>query len=128
MTKETISDNTAGEYGGGVWLHPTAISFTMNGGIIAGNTAVSGGGGVAIHGGVFKKEPLSSGGASGIIYGNDGGNNSNTARLAEVYLRDKGHAVYIAPEAGGPKTREVTAGPDQHLDSTRAGPDGGWVD
>jgi hypothetical protein len=118
MQGGTISGNTAKEYGGGVWLHPEAGSFTMQGGIIAGNTAVSGGDGVAVQGGVFKKEPLSSGGSSGIIYGSNGGTNSNAAKLAEVYLQDKGHAVYIAD---GPKTREVTAGPDQILDSSVPG-------
>jgi hypothetical protein len=125
MNGGTISDNTGGDYGGGVLLSVTA-SFTMQGGIIAGNTAKSGGGGVAVLGGTFKKQPLVSGGASGIIYGSNGGDNSISATNAATLLRyDLGHAVYIAPEAGGPKSRELTVLPDQHLDSTAAD---GWAD
>jgi hypothetical protein len=125
MNGGTISDNTGGEYGGGVLLS-SAASFTMKGGTISGNTAIAGGGGVAVLGGTFIKTPAEGSETSGIIYGNNGGADSNTATSAATLLRnDLGHAVYIAPEAGGPKTRETTVLPDQHLDS--GAPDG-WTD
>jgi hypothetical protein len=136
----TIANNTTSGYGGGVWLkiedeslgysHPLTdtITFTMQGGIIAGNTAASGGGGVAVSSyganNVFKKESLTPDGASGIIYGNNAGADSNTA-TAGVTPNNKGHAVYIE---NGPKPWEVTVGPEQKLDSTVTGADGGWVE
>jgi hypothetical protein len=127
MDGGTISDNIAPQYGGGVGLVDTA-SFIMHGGIIRGNTAVSGGGGVAVYessAATFKKEPPSPGGASGIIYGSNGDANSNTATGAAITLLNSGHAVYIAPEAGGPKSRETTVTAYQNLDSTAAD---GWAE
>jgi hypothetical protein len=126
-----ISSNIAGEYGGGVSIlfaiDPGAASFIMHGGTIAGNIAALGGGGVALGNaaGIFAKAPAALGGSSGIIYGNDGGDNSNTATLAASTLQNEGHAVYITT---GPKTRETTVGSYQQLDSTVAGPDGGWAE
>jgi hypothetical protein len=127
MNGGTISDNTAREFGGGVYLRWDATSFTMHGGIISGNTAVDGGGGVALDKTtgtppVFKKLPASGSETSGIIYGNDGSANRNKATLADTSLEDLGHAVYIKD---GPKTRETTVMPDQHLDTDAAGD---WVD
>jgi hypothetical protein len=127
MSGGTISNNIGGEYGGGVLLS-YAASFTMHGGTIARNTAAAGGGGVAVLGGTFKKEPDVGSETSGIIYGNNGGVNSNRATAADNLLLNLGHAVYIAPEAGGPKTRELTVLPDQHLDSGVAGTAGGWIE
>jgi hypothetical protein len=128
MTGGTIAGNTARQYGGGVLFENVASTFTIRGGTIAGNTGIQGGGGVAVKGGTLKKEPLSQGGSSGVIYGNNAGVNSNRATLADTTLEYLGQAVYITPEAGGPKTREVTAGPDQHLDSTKEGAPGGWIE
>jgi hypothetical protein len=132
MTGGTIAGNTTEEYGGGVSIlnvgETGTASFTMRGGTIAGNTAALGGGGVALGeaAGTFIKAPLVEGEASGIIYGNDAGDNSNKATLGETsLLNNKGHAVYIAPEANGPKTRETTAGQGDLLDSTA---DGGWTE
>jgi hypothetical protein len=103
----------------------------MHGGTISGNTATAGGGGVAVYESslaTFKKEPRVEGEASGIIYGNNGGSNSNRATSSDTLLLNLGHAVYIAPEAGGPRTRETTVLPNQHLDSVTPGTPGGWVD
>jgi hypothetical protein len=126
MTGGTIADNTAPQ-GGGVGVIGNA-SFTMRGGIIKGNTASAGGGGVAVLGGTFKKEPANEGEASGIIYGNNGGADSNRAATsADTLLMNLGHAVYIAPEAGGPESRETTVTAYESLDSTVPGADGGWV-
>jgi hypothetical protein len=98
----------------------------MQGGIISGNTAGTAGGGVAVLGGTFKKLPVSVGGASGIIYGNDGSVNRNKAIKGETDLtNDMGHAVYIMAD---PKHRELTVLPGQDLDSTVAGSAGGWVE
>jgi hypothetical protein len=83
------------------------------------------GGGVAVRIGTFKKEPVVTGNSSGIIYGSDGGANSNIATLGESYLINWGHAVYVE---SGPKTRETTVLPDQTLDSTATGASGGWID
>jgi hypothetical protein len=134
MNGGSISDNTAREFGGGVFLRWDAISFTMHGGIIAGNTAGDGGGGVAVvntggetvlSGGVFKKLPALGSQTSGIIYGNDGSVNRNKATQGESsFLNNKGHAVYIQASS---KTRETTAGQGDHLDSTVAGTNGGWI-
>jgi hypothetical protein len=125
MDGGSITDNTSfDDYGGGVGVLNSS-SFIMHGGTIARNTAKSQGGGVAVTGGAFKKEPLSSGGASGIIYGNDGGANNNTATSAATTLLNSGHAVYIAPEAGGLKTREISVTAYQSLDSASAE---GWAE
>jgi hypothetical protein len=127
MNGGTISDNIAGEFGGGVFLRWDAISFTMHGGIIAGNTAVDGGGGVAVSSGtgIFKKLPAEGSQTSGIIYGNDGSANRNKATLADTTLQDLGHAVYIE---AGPNTRETTAEQGDHLDGAITGTDGGWTE
>jgi hypothetical protein len=109
--------------GGGVCLTTGANSFIMRGGIIASNTAAAGGG-VAVQSGTFTKESEHSGEASGIIYGSNGGVNRNSAKLAETFLQDKGHAVYVSDTM----KRETTVLPDQTLDSTFIGSDGGWVD
>jgi hypothetical protein len=127
MNGGSISDNTGGDYGGGVTLAFTS-SFTMLGGTISGNTATAGGGGVAVLGGTFTKGVPNSGLASGIIYGNNGGANGNRAIAGDTLLLNLGHAVYVAPEAGGLKPRELTVLPDQFLDSTEDGEDGGWVE
>jgi hypothetical protein len=126
MNAGTISGNTAIDFGGGVGVLDTA-SFIMRGGIIAGNIAAAQGGGVAVKGGTFKKQPETLDGASGIIYGNNGGANSNRTIAGDTLLINLGHAVYIAPEAGGPLTRELTVLPDQTLDSTDAA-NGGWAE
>jgi hypothetical protein len=95
----------------------------MHGGIISGNTAGITGGGVSIDAGTFTKTPAMESETSGIIYGDDGSVNANKANLDEVPLTDPmGHAVYVL---AGPKTRETTVLPDQHLDSGEAG---GWAD
>jgi hypothetical protein len=39
-----------------------------------------------------------------------------------------GHAVYIAQEAGGLKTRETTVTAYQGLNNAIAGADGGWAE
>jgi hypothetical protein len=123
LTGGTITGNIAGMQGGGVSLITPASSFTMRGGTIAGNTGASGGG-VAVQSGTFKKVPATSGGSSGVIYGNDGGDNSNTATLAASTLQSHGHAVYVA----GSQTRETTVTAYQQLDSTVVGADGGWTE
>jgi hypothetical protein len=124
LTSGTITGNTSGMAGGGVILAVDGGSFTMRGGIIAGNTAAAGGG-VAVVGGTFIKAPVTIGQASGIIYGSNGGSDSNTATFAETLLQDKGHAVYITT---GPKIRETTAGQADLLDSGVGGASGGWVE
>jgi hypothetical protein len=95
----------------------------MQGGTLAGNTAAAGGG-VYVAGGIFTKAPVTTGQASGIIYGGNAGANSNSAKLAETFLQDKGHAVYISDTM----KRETTVLPGQTLDSTFTGSDGGWVE
>jgi hypothetical protein len=124
----TISNNTANQTGGGIYVGPGGLTLTMQGGIIAGNTGGVSGGGVFVNAGtgVFTKAPLVEGNASGIIYGNDGTANANKATQAVTdQTNDKGHAVYVST---GPKHREITAGPDQQLDSSVTGATGGWVE
>jgi hypothetical protein len=122
MNSGSIADNTARQLGGGVLLDGAGSAFTMQGGIIAGNTAGTGGGGVAVKAGVFTKAPAVEGNASGIIYGSDGGANSNIATLGVTNLENWGHAVYIE---AGPKSRETTVTAYQSLDSTAAD---GWAE
>jgi hypothetical protein len=76
-----ISGNTAGGreegYGGGVRAHYNSV-FTMRGGTISGNSAVSSSGGVLIHeASTFTME-------GGTIYGSSEGVNANTAQEKAV--------------------------------------------
>jgi hypothetical protein len=138
MTGGTIAENTASTFGGGVYLAGYGggelapgenVAFIMQGGTISGNTAGIGGGVSVITGGTFRKEPLVPDGASGIIYGINGGDSRNIATVADsLLLNDRGQAVYVGSDVpGGLKHREVTAGPGDYLDSDVPGADGGWV-
>jgi uncharacterized repeat protein (TIGR02543 family) len=111
MSGGTISGNTASSYrGGGVYVYDG--TFTMSGGTISGNAA-SDGGGVYVSG-AFTKQ------SGGIIYGSDAGAAlKNTATSGE----SNGHAVYVW---SGSKKRNTTAGVGVTLDSSIAGPAGGW--
>jgi hypothetical protein len=127
-TGGTISNNTADQTGGGIYVGPAGLALTMRGGTIAGNTAAASGGGVGVMSGVgvFIKAPLIAGNASGIIYGNDGTANANKSTMGvDSLLNDQGHAVFITD---GPKRRETTVMPDETLDSTVEGVEGGWVE
>jgi hypothetical protein len=100
----------------------------MKGGTISGNTATASGGGVGVGSGIFIKEPPTPGASSGVIYGYDPDNpNSNKVQTGTSFeiLENMGHAVYVED---GPKTRETTVMPDQHLDSAVADADGGWAE
>ncbi|MDR0638316.1 MAG: hypothetical protein LBG27_05345 [Spirochaetaceae bacterium] len=115
MTGGTIRNNTA--IGGGSVAVYEGI-FTMEGGTISGNTASGGfptygflgggGGGVALFNTTFS----TNGGAlfktGGVIYGADGGDNSNTAATVENQNRVfvLGHAAYVI---GKELKRDVTA-------------------
>jgi hypothetical protein len=139
MNGGTIAENTASTYGGGVYAAGYGggeleagenVGFIMKGGTIAGNIASLGGGVAIITGGTFRKEPLAQGGASGIIYGSNGGDNRNRATAAESLLQnDRGQAVYFGSDVpGGLKHRELTAGPGDHLDGSISGEAGGWIE
>jgi hypothetical protein len=122
----TILGNTAGQAGGGVFVDKTgggAPSFTMTGGTLAENRAGTYGGGVYISdGGVFTKQPLTENASSGVIYGYSADNpSSNLAKGTLGIETTHGHAVYVE---SGPKKRETTVLPDQHLD----GEEGGWTE
>jgi hypothetical protein len=100
-----------------------APSFTMTGGTLAENQAGTYGGGVYISdGGVFTKRPLTENASSGVIYGYSADPSSNLVKSSLGTEEDHGHAVYVE---NGPKKRETTIGPDQHLDSGEAG---GWAE
>ena len=118
MNGGTISGNTSqSSYGGGVSISGSC-TFTMTGGTISGNTAKSGGG-VSFGSGVFTKTGC-------IIYGNDGGTNSNTATDAT----SPGHAAYSErlklPAGIVYKIRNSTAYAGDNLNSTVDGAPGGW--
>jgi hypothetical protein len=130
MNGGTIADNESLE-GGGVYVGAylaTKGTFIMMGGTISGNTAAERGGGVmVIDTGVFKKAPLVPNDSSGVIYGYDPANaddpNANKVKRGGYGIVDgMGHAVYVE---AGPKKRETTVMPDQHLDSGTAG---GWAE
>jgi hypothetical protein len=79
---------------------------------------------VAVLAGTFTKAPEHTGDASGIIYGSNGGVNSNTATLGVDNLtNEEGHAVYVSSTM----RRETTVLPDETLDSTNA-TTGGWAE
>jgi hypothetical protein len=127
MNGGSILGNTAGQSGGGVsvdTINGGAPSFTMAGGTIAENQAGTYGGGVYITaGGVFKKQPLVVNGPSGVIYGYGTDNpGSNFVKGTLGIETTHGHAVYVE---SGPKKRETTVSPDQHLDSAATA---GWAD
>jgi hypothetical protein len=122
----TILGNTAEQLGGGVCvstINGGTPGFTMQGGTLAENQAGTYGGGVYImDGGVFTKQPLTLGGSSGVIYGYSADNPGSNKVLGLGIEVDHGHAVYIE---NGPKKRETTVSPDQHLDSADTG---GWAE
>jgi predicted outer membrane repeat protein len=122
----TILGNTAGQAGGGVYVTTVwggAPSFTMTGGTLEENRAGTYGGGVYImDGGIFTKQPPTPNTSSGVIYGYDPDNPSSNKVQGGWTETDHGHAVYVA---NGPKKRETTVGPDQHLDSAASG---GWAE
>lgn len=94
--------------GGGVYVGANG-RFTMHGGIISDNHVPDNwpyyGGGVYIDsGGSFVKTPLSPGGPSGVIYGNDGAEG-----LANTAGQGNGHAVFYDASGGG-KKRDTTLG------------------
>jgi hypothetical protein len=134
MNGGTISGNSANGSGsrgdgGGVYVGGSGSGsgdFTMNGGTISGNSAngVGGrGGGVYANSGSFKKEPETPGGTSGVIYGSNGGENSNLVKDGSGNpVDDRGHAVYVS----GSKKWEETVSEYKELDSTQDGTAGGW--
>jgi hypothetical protein len=74
-------------------------------------------------GGVFTKQPLTPTGSSGVIYGFSADNPSSNKVLGGLgIMENQGHAVYLSAA----KKRELTVGPDQHLDSAETGEAGGW--
>jgi hypothetical protein len=90
----------------------------MNGGEISGNTAentVHAGGGSG--GGVYLGDSCSMAKTGGVIYGKDGGANSNTCNAGDYY----GHAVFVTVRS---VFRDTTAGPGVNLDSADYG--SGW--
>jgi hypothetical protein len=106
--------NASSGYGGGGGVFVWDLTFNMTGGEISGNTAGNYGGGVYVNSGTyfsnidgvitshtfnsnFKKT------GSSIIYGNNGGANSNTAS-------QNGHAVYWSRDGGGSLWRNTTLG------------------
>jgi hypothetical protein len=78
---------------------------------------------VSVDAGTFTKAPAGTSQTSGIIYGGDGSVNANKANLDGIPLTDPmDGAVFVLD---GPKTRETTVMPDQHLDSAVAD---SWVE
>jgi hypothetical protein len=124
-TAEVLSFNDGDGYkngSGGVYVSGGDSTFTMNGGTISGNKALNGyGGGVyawVSNSSSFKKEPEGESLTSGVIYGKDEDNDSNTATTGE------GHAVFITNNGKAlVKKRDATVAPDTAL---RGGVDDGW--
>jgi len=81
MTDGIIHHNETEKYGGGVNIFLS--TFIMNGGEIAANTALNGGG-VYIYG-EFTKEPLPKKTKSGVIWGYPGNGKENYANGCAVY-------------------------------------------
>jgi hypothetical protein len=116
-----IAGNIAGNSGGGVNANHGS-SFAMSGGEIAGNRAVYGGAGVAVLGenNSFKK-------TGGIIHGADAAeelqnSNSEEGNCVDITRHSDLRVVLVTDI----KRRRHTAGESVHLDSARAGEEGGW--
>ncbi|MCL2441204.1 MAG: hypothetical protein FWD14_05650 [Treponema sp.] len=112
-----ISGNTTDDNGGGVYVDEGG-TFNMYGGEISGNTANEKGGGVYIDNANFSK-------TGGIIYGNDGGSNSNWANASSG--TGPGHAVYVDGYNNG-LFRNSTAGNNINLYFIDGQPRGDWED
>jgi hypothetical protein len=118
MNGGTIRGNTTScpnsyreTFGGGGVFVTLGGTFIMNEGSISGNTSSARGGGVFISHGTFTKS-----GKGGVIYGSDAeGDQANRS------LSDNGHAV-----ANHDRKRNTTARAATAMDSTKAGPAGGW--
>jgi hypothetical protein len=88
-------------------------TFTMNGGVISGNTASSSGGGVYVRCWYYDSSFIKTGGT---IYGSNAGAYANAVKNASgVLANDSGHAVYASAEFLLDKRKETTAGPDDNL-------------
>jgi len=117
MRNGTVSNNTASS-GGGVYVNESG-TFTMNNGIILGNTVRENGGGVYVHrNGTFTK-------TGGTIYGysaNDQRNSNVVKNSSGAVQNFRGHAVWAGSTENLLKIREGTAGPGDNMsynDSTR---------
>lgn len=143
LNNGNISENSAIAYGGGVCmpysLGTQSMTFTMNGGIINGNSAKSGGAVSAFRGtfnlnnGVVKGNNASSAGggvwyhygsfeksiSGGIIYGNDVPSDLKNTASDDNH----GHAVYYALYG---RKRNTTVYENTVLDSGKNGSEGGW--
>ena len=111
MEGGVISGNTARDSGGGVSVGGAGAVFTMEGGVISGNTAGFTGGGVNVSNNVtFNK-------LGGIItgYSNDPTNGNVVIDLGtgDPYT-DRGHAVNL--NSSPPRRRETTVTATQNLD------------
>jgi len=144
MTGGTISGNTSGNEGGGVYVQG---NFTMTDGIISGNTAKQGGGvyvsgwssfggphytiftmrGGTITGntaresggGVLANNPFKKIGGTITGYNSDQANGNVVRDEGGDVLARKGHAVFVSAD----RRKETTAGPGVSLDSGTAS---GW--
>jgi hypothetical protein len=121
MNGGIISGNTASNGGGGVYVYSS--TFTMSGGEISSNTASKGGGGVYVSssGGTFTKSST-----GGVItgYGSDTVNGNKVVDASGVIQNNKGHAVYVSSS----KRLEKTVPANKALDSSKTGADGGWTE
>ena len=130
-----------GTYGGGVYALNNS-TFTMSGGEIYGNQVVTRssnpdgyvyGGGVAVETANGQAEPLMFKKTGGIIYGYDPADpdnpKSNKVIRNGVVQTDKGsavvHTLYLSTVIQN--RREATSFADDNIDSTKSGPDGGWL-
>jgi hypothetical protein len=98
----SLSGNTANIRGGGIFISDYRGSFSMQGGLITGNTTTASGGGLYNNGGDFTK-------TGGIIYGDDAEQN-----LKNNVISGLGHVVYETENGGW---RNVTAGQTMNTDS-----------
>jgi hypothetical protein len=139
LTNGEISGNIAIMSGGGVFVSAYG-DFIMSGGEISGNTArgdhgsgydSTGGGGVFVAiDGMFRKEPVPPGSASGIVYGfSEGDPKSNKTIDYESNYINYGHAVFVNYGPAEYWWRTLTAGENDSLDSTKTKDEGGgWDD
>jgi hypothetical protein len=109
MNGGVISDNSVISYGGGVYSSGT---FTMNGGVISGNSSAYGGGVYMISSYILNK-------TGGTIYGYSGNPEDPYSNKAGI-----GHAVFVSFDY----RKETTLGPTDDLtyNYPSSGEHSGW--
>ena len=105
----------------GVFIGSSGARFTMQGGIITGNTSWEQGGGGVFVNGYFEK-------TGGVItgYSSDNANGNVVRDQQRNVLNFRGHAVYAKTNSGRIKIKDTTAGENDNLFYDASSSSGAW--